>query len=79
MTLKQHKLEITDRVVGKLENGQIQLYVENEKIGNIELPEGYKIHLEHHYETDQQKIYQNVTSTEGQDARYTDCDEGGWC
>ncbi|SFB12358.1 MULTISPECIES: YusG family protein [unclassified Bacillus (in: firmicutes)] len=79
MTLKHHKLEITDRVIGKLENGQIQLYLENEKIGNIELPEGFQIHLEHHYEAEQQKIYQNVTATEGKDARYTDCDEGGWC
>ena len=31
MTLKQQKIDITDRVVGKLNNNGIDLYLENEK------------------------------------------------
>lgn len=79
MTLKQQKIDITDRVVGKLKNDQIELYLENEKIGQISLPEGSSFNLDHHFEADRQKIYQNVSVTDDAQARYTDCDEGGWC
>ncbi|GLB59729.1 YusG family protein [Cytobacillus sp. NCCP-133] len=79
MSLKQQKIDITDRVVGKLKNEHIELYLENEKIGEISLPEGFSFKLEHHFETDQQKIYQNVSVTDQAQERYTDCDEGGWC
>jgi hypothetical protein len=79
MVLKQQKVDVTDRVVGKLKNGEIELYLENEKIGNISLPENLSISMDHHFESDQQKIYQHITSTEQPQARYTDCDEGGWC
>ncbi|MBY0096989.1 YusG family protein [Mesobacillus maritimus] len=79
MTLESKKLDVTDRITGKLNNGEIELYLENNKVGKITLPEGSQIQLEHHFETDQQKIYQHV-SVPGQDEpRYTDCDEGGWC
>lgn len=77
--LKQQKIDITDRVVGKLKNGEIELFLENERIGKMSIPSGVEMKLEHHYEGDQQRIYQHVTTTSGPDARYTDCDEGGWC
>jgi hypothetical protein len=81
MTLQQQKQDVTDRIVGKLKNGQIELYLENEQIGKITLPEGSQFEVTHHFEVDraQQKVYQHYTSTSGTDARYTDCDEGGWC
>ncbi|WP_066298545.1 YusG family protein [Bacillus sp. FJAT-29937] len=79
MVLKQQKIDVTDRVVGKFKNGEIELYLENEKIGNIQLPTGYSFQMDHHFETDQQKIYKHVTTTEQPQAKYTDCDEGGWC
>ncbi|WP_235815117.1 YusG family protein [Neobacillus vireti] len=79
VVLKQQKIDVTDRVVGKLKNGEIELYLENEKIGNIQLPNGYSIQMDHHFETDEQKIFQHVTTTEHPQARYTDCDESGWC
>ncbi|KAF0823475.1 YusG family protein [Cytobacillus firmus] len=79
MTLKQQKIDITDRVVGKLNNNGIDLYLENEKIGQISLPEGSSFNLSHHFETEHQKIYQNVSVPDKAQARYTDCDEGGWC
>jgi len=79
MTLKQQKMDITDRVTGKLENGEIQLYLENESIGKIKLPEGAQLELEHHYESVQNRIYQHVSVPDQSEPRYTDCDEGGWC
>jgi hypothetical protein len=80
MTLNQQKLDITDRIVGKLKNGSIELYLENESIGKITLPKESQIEMSHHYEIDhQQRIYQHYTSTNQPDAKYTDCDEGGWC
>ncbi|WP_102273955.1 YusG family protein [Cytobacillus massiliigabonensis] len=77
--LKNNKIDITDRVVGKLKDGEIELYLENERIGSIRLPKDPSIQMDHHFETDMQKIYQHVTTTESPQARYTDCDEGGWC
>ena len=79
MTLKQQKMDITDRVTGKLENGEIQLFLENESIGKIKLPEGVELEPEHHYESQQNRIYQHVSVPDQSEPRYTDCDEGGWC
>ena len=79
MTLKQQKIDVTDRVVGKLKNGEIQLFLENESIGKIKLHDQIQVELDHHFETEQKKIYQNVTVTNQPDAKYTDCDDGGWC
>jgi hypothetical protein len=79
MTLKQQKFDITDRVIGKLANGEVQLYLENEPIGKIKLPEGAELDLVHHYESEQNRIYQHVSVPDQSEPRYTDCDEGGWC
>ncbi|WML47047.1 YusG family protein [Neobacillus sp. PS3-34] len=77
--LNPKKIDVTDRVVGKIKDGEIELLLENSIIGRIKMPENLQYELEHHYEADQQKIYQNVTVSEGKDARYTDCGDGGWC
>ena len=79
MSLKQQKVDVTERVVGKIKNGEIELFLESSSIGKIKLPENMQYDLEHHFEADQQKIYQHVTVTDQPDAKYTDCDEGGWC
>ncbi|KON86440.1 hypothetical protein AF332_06125 [Sporosarcina globispora] len=79
MTLNQQKIDITNQIVGKLNNNQIDLYLENEKIGQINMPEGTPFNLTHHFEADHQKIYQNVSVPAKTQERYTDCDEGGWC
>ena len=79
MALKQQKIDVTNRVTGKIKNGEMELYIENACIGKMKLPENIQFQLEHHFEADQQKIYQNVTVTDNPDAKYTDCDDGGWC
>lgn len=79
MTLSQNKIDVTDRVVGKIKNGEIELFLEDVSIGKIKLPQDVNYQLEHHFETDQQKIFQNVSVPAKSDPRYTDCDEGGWC
>jgi hypothetical protein len=79
MTLKQQKFDITDQVVGKLQEGEVQLFVGNESIGKIKLPEGIQLELEHHYVSEQNRIYQHVSVPDPSEPRYTDCDEGGWC
>jgi hypothetical protein len=80
MTLQPQKLDITDNIVGKLKNGVIELYHEEQPIGKITLPSDSKFELSHHFEMGpQQRIFQHYTSTTQPEARYTDCDEGGWC
>ena len=78
MVLEPKKLDVTGRVTGKLKNGEVELYLDNQPIGKMSLPlDG--VTLEPNFEAKENKIYQSYTSTEGHDARYTDCDEGGWC
>jgi hypothetical protein len=79
MTLKQQKIDVTDRVIGKMKNGEIELFLENTPIGKIALPGNLTYQLDQQFEVTQRKIYQNVTVTEEPDAKYTDCDDGGWC
>jgi hypothetical protein len=79
MTLAKKKIDVTDRVVGKLKNGEIELFLEDSPIGKITLPEEINYQLDHHFEAEQQKIYQNVSVPAKSDPQYTDCDEGGWC
>jgi len=80
MTLKQQKIDITDRVVGKFAEGELVLYLENERIGTMSLPSDCNIKLEeHHLECSGDKIYQKFSTPTADDPKYTDCDEGGWC
>jgi hypothetical protein len=78
MSLEPKKLDVTERVTGKLKNGELELYLDNQPIGRMAVPlEG--ISMEPNFEAKENKIFQSYTATEGTDARYTDCDEGGWC
>ncbi|MGD6848679.1 YusG family protein [Rossellomorea aquimaris] len=78
MVLEPRKLDVTNRVTGKLKDGEVELYLDNQPIGRMALPlDG--ITMEPNFEAKENKIYQSYTSTEGDQARYTDCDEGGWC
>lgn len=77
MAFMQKKIDVTDRVVGKLKNGEIELFFENSPIGKIKFPGD--IVLDHHFEASQRKIYQNVSVTNQKDLQFTDCEEGGLC
>lgn len=79
MTLKKQKVDVTDRVTGKIRNGVMELFLEDTPIGKMQLPENIQYELEHHFEANQQKIYQHITVTDDSDPKYTDCDDGGWC
>lgn len=79
MSLKQQKIDVTDQVTGKIRDGVMELFLEKTPIGKIKLHENIDYELEHHFEADQQKIFQHVTVTDQPDAKYTDCDDGGWC
>ncbi len=80
--LERRKLEITDRVVAKLGQNQLNLYVEEESIGRMLFTDqGNRYELQAGYEHGgENKIYQFVDVTTGEDQKYTDCDdENGWC
>ncbi|WP_027410048.1 YusG family protein [Anoxybacteroides tepidamans] len=81
MVLQNQKLDITDRIVGKLKNGAIELFADNEQIGRIVLPpNGSTFELKEGYEQQQDKVYKQVTITTNPDQKYVDCDsESGWC
>lgn len=78
--LRNTKIDITEKVTGKIKNGQIELFLEHEPIGRVKFPNSNVLfELEHHFEQSGSKIFQHITSVDQPNARYTDCDEGGWC
>jgi hypothetical protein len=81
MVLEKKRLDITERVIGKLGNGEIQLFEENKPIGRLILNENRnRFELKNGYEEEQNKIYKYVTITASPDEKYVDCDsESGWC
>ncbi|MEH7010255.1 YusG family protein [Neobacillus niacini] len=79
MALKPQKIDVTDRVIGKMKNGEMELFFDNTSIGKIQIPGDMTFQLDQRFEVEQRKIFQNVTVTEQPDAKYTDCDDGGWC
>lgn len=81
MTLRQEKIDVTDRIVGKLHGNQIDLYLENEKIGSVKVPSDQsQFELSSQFQVFNQKIFKDYSVVQQPDAKYTDCDqEGGWC
>lgn len=79
--LEEKRLDITDRVVGKLNQGHMDLYVGEESIGRILFTEqGNKYDLKSGYEQEANKIFHYADVTTNPDQKYTDCDvEEGWC
>ncbi|MCA1319716.1 YusG family protein [Bacillus tianshenii] len=81
MTLDNKRLDITDRVVGKMSDQGFNLYVENESIGSMTFTEqGNQYSLKNGYEQEGSRIFQQVQVPSEKDAKYVDCDyENGWC
>lgn len=81
MMLERKKLDITDRVVGKLNENQMDLFVEEQPIGKMLFTnQGNQFELKSGYEQENNKIFQYADVTTGADQKYTDCDEeNGWC
>ena len=79
--LERKKLDITDRVVGKLNENQLDLYVEQQSIGTVLFTnQGNQYELKPGFENEGNKIFQYVDVTTNPDQKYTDCDdENGWC
>ncbi|MBM7605838.1 hypothetical protein JOC75_003866 [Metabacillus crassostreae] len=78
MSIEKKHLDITDRVVGKFGDGQLNLYLEKEKIGQMIAENDYD--LKQGYLFDNSRFYQIADVLTGQDQKYVDCDyENGWC
>jgi hypothetical protein len=78
MSFEKQRLDITDRVVGKFTDGQLNLYLEKEMIGQMVSENNYD--LKTGYEFNNSRFYQFADVITGQDQKYVDCDdENGWC
>lgn len=78
MSIEKQRLDITDRVVGKFGEGQLNLYLEKEKIGQMVSENNYQ--LKSGYEYNENRFYQFADVITGADQKYVDCDdENGWC
>ncbi|WP_100333290.1 YusG family protein [Bacillus alkalisoli] len=81
MTLQNQRLDITDRVEGKLCPTGFELFLEKEPIGKVEFAgDGNHFHLKEGFEYEDTKVYQHVQVPAKPDEKYVDCDyENGWC
>lgn len=79
MTLEPKRVDVTDRVVGRLKGQNIELYLDNQRIGTMSLPKGTQVQMEPRFSADNQKVFEQYMSADNPEGRYTDCDEGGWC
>jgi hypothetical protein len=78
MSFEKQRLDITDRVVGKFTDGQLNLYLEKEMIGQMVSENNYD--LKAGYELNNNRFYQFADVITGPDQKYVDCDdENGWC
>lgn len=81
MVLKHTRIDVTDRVIGKLGNNGMNLFVEKEPIGKIRFTnEGAQFELNQGYEQEESKIFTYADVPTSPDMKYVDCDdENGWC
>ena len=81
MVLEKKRLDVTDRIVGKLSENQMNLYEEDNLIGRIVFTnQGNEYQLNEGFEQNENKIYKYADVTTGPDQKYVDCDdENGWC
>lgn len=81
MTLEKQRLNITDRVVGKFSNGQINLFLEDEQIGQMVSKGAHpSFDLKTNYQYENNSFYQYVDVPTKHDEKYVDCDDvNGWC
>jgi hypothetical protein len=78
--LKPKKLDVTQRVTGKLVEGQLHLFLDDQMVGKMDISSAAEnLQLEPNFEASGNKIIQNYMTPDEAEPRYTDCDEGGWC
>ncbi|ADI25554.1 hypothetical protein A5N86_06870 [Geobacillus thermoleovorans] len=78
MALQTTRIDVTDRIIGKLNGRSLELYEEGELIGRLPLPAA--VPLKNGYTEQNGRIYKQVTATVEPDQKYVDCDgEAGWC
>ncbi|WP_409251887.1 DUF2553 family protein [Bacillus sp. SCS-153A] len=78
--LKPKKLDVTQRVTGKLVEGQLHLFLDDQLVGKMDISTSAEtLQLEPNFEASGSRIIQNYMTPDDDEPRYTDCDEGGWC
>ncbi|AMQ21627.1 YusG family protein [Geobacillus sp. JS12] len=76
--LQTKHMDVTDRIIGKLNGRSLELYEEGELIGRLPLPAA--VPLKNGYTEQNGRIFKQVTATVEPNQKYVDCDgEAGWC
>ncbi|MRX72021.1 DUF2553 family protein [Bacillus lacus] len=81
MSFEKKKLDITDRVTGRFIEGQMELFVEKEQIGQMTYgAEGSQVNLKDGYQFEENRFYHYTDVLSKGEEQYVDCDyENGWC
>lgn len=79
MDSQPKRIDITDRVYGKLHNGQMNLYLDRETIGEMVPTEhGDEVMLNNGFEYSHERFYQYTDTSKPVKQFVDDCDQG-WC
>jgi len=75
------KVDVTSQIDGKLENGNIGLYLDNARVGEIALNESgqneYAMSEDYAFEGD--KVYRLENPSPEKETKYVDGCDQGWC
>ncbi|WP_180994088.1 DUF2553 family protein [Bacillus sp. Marseille-P3661] len=71
------KIDITERVYGKLTNGEMALYADETQIGQYNGKN--EVNLLPGYEYSQDRFFETIESTVKPGEQYVDHCEDGWC
>ncbi|ANF38007.1 YusG family protein [Bacillus velezensis] len=78
MAFDKQKVDVTENVTGRFQNGRFSLFHENEAIGEMTGMDQYE--LKQGFSFENQKFYKTADVINGSDPKYVDCDyESGWC
>ncbi|ARV46639.1 YusG family protein [Bacillus inaquosorum] len=78
MAFSKQKLDVTNDVTGRFQNGRLSLYHDNEMIGQMTSMDEYE--LKSGYSFENEKFYKTADVVSENDEKYVDCDyENGWC
>jgi hypothetical protein len=74
------KVDVTSKVYGKMDTGNMSLYLDKQKIGQIVFTDqGNMYEMGEDFEFDQDKIYRYESDPPAKSDKYVDNCDIGWC
>ncbi|WP_096202511.1 YusG family protein [Bacillus sp. FJAT-45350] len=74
------KVDVTSKVEGKLENGAMNLYIDEAKVGKIVMTnQGNQYEMAEDFEFEENKVYRYENDHPEKEKQYVEGCDMGWC